>query len=211
MGTTERKARERVLRKEQIINAAKSVFLEKGFSGATIEDIAKEAELSVGTLYIYFKNKDDLYASLNLRALDILNHEMDKILNDPKLSSGQKLEGAWKGLYNTFSLDPIALRAILHFQLEESLKLLSPPLLASINEVSKSIINKLALIFQIGIEKRQFKKANTMAMADFFWGVFTGLVLWEDAKRRINPKKDYLRPTLKLAFEIIEKGVQREG
>lgn len=77
MGTTERKAREKVLRKEQIINAAKSVFLEKGFSGATIEDIAKEAELSVGTLYIYFKNKDDLYASLNLRALDILNQEME--------------------------------------------------------------------------------------------------------------------------------------
>ena len=68
MGIQERKQRERERRRQQIIVAAKRVFSERGFSKTTMEDIAREAELSPGTLYLYFKNKDELYASLSLRA-----------------------------------------------------------------------------------------------------------------------------------------------
>ena len=72
MGIQERKERERERRRQQIMVAAKRVFTDKGFSKATMEDIAKEAELSPGTLYLYFKNKDELYASLSLRILQYL-------------------------------------------------------------------------------------------------------------------------------------------
>ena len=61
MGIQERKQRERERRRQQIIVAAKRVFSEKGFSKSTMEDIAREAELSPGTLYLYFKNKDKVY------------------------------------------------------------------------------------------------------------------------------------------------------
>ena len=60
MGIQERKEREKERRRQQIIVAAKRVFSEKGFNKATMEDIAHEAELSPGTLYLYFKNKDDI-------------------------------------------------------------------------------------------------------------------------------------------------------
>ena len=60
MGIQERKQRERERRRQQIIVAAKRVFSEKGYSKSTMEDIAREAELSPGTLYLYFKNKDDI-------------------------------------------------------------------------------------------------------------------------------------------------------
>ena len=56
MGIQERKEREKERRRQQIIVAAKRVFSAKGFSKATMEDIAREVELSPGTLYIYFKN-----------------------------------------------------------------------------------------------------------------------------------------------------------
>ena len=55
LGTEDRKEREKKQRKALILNAAKRVFLNKGYSGATVEEIANEAELSIGTLYIYFK------------------------------------------------------------------------------------------------------------------------------------------------------------
>jgi AcrR family transcriptional regulator len=63
MGIQERKERERGRRRQQIMIAAKRVFSFKGFNKATMEDIASEAELSPGTLYLYFKNKDELCAS----------------------------------------------------------------------------------------------------------------------------------------------------
>ena len=73
MGIQERKERERERRRQQIIVAAKRVFSKNGFSRTTMEDIAKEAELSPGTLYLYFKNKEELYASLSLRILQYLS------------------------------------------------------------------------------------------------------------------------------------------
>ena len=60
MGIRERKEREKERRRQQITVAAKKVFSDKGFNRATMDDIANEAELSPGTLYLYFKNKEEL-------------------------------------------------------------------------------------------------------------------------------------------------------
>jgi len=51
-------------RKKQILQAATRVFAAKGFEGATISDIAREASMSEGSIYNYFKNKNDLLISL---------------------------------------------------------------------------------------------------------------------------------------------------
>jgi AcrR family transcriptional regulator len=50
--------------KERIIDAAMDIFSRKGFATANIREIAKAAGISVGGLYIYFRNKEDLYKSL---------------------------------------------------------------------------------------------------------------------------------------------------
>ncbi|MDY7035047.1 MAG: TetR/AcrR family transcriptional regulator, partial [Thermodesulfobacteriota bacterium] len=183
MGIAERKERERSQRSEQIRNAAKGVFLGKGFNGATIEEIANKAELSSGTIYLYYKNKDELFASLILHSLESLNLRLGDILSKKKLPADQKLDQAWKALFRVFSSDPIAVRVIFHFQLEDALQLLSPPLLSSLNEVSKKIINRIALIFQAGIDEGIYKELNPMALADILMSLFMGLIVWEDAKR----------------------------
>jgi AcrR family transcriptional regulator len=59
MGIEERKEREKMMRRRAILDAAKKVFVAKGFAGATMENIAEEAEFSPATIYLYFKNKDD--------------------------------------------------------------------------------------------------------------------------------------------------------
>jgi TetR/AcrR family transcriptional regulator, fatty acid metabolism regulator protein len=51
-------------KKELIINAAIRIFAQKGFYTATVADVAKEAGVADGTIYLYFKNKDDLLISL---------------------------------------------------------------------------------------------------------------------------------------------------
>jgi AcrR family transcriptional regulator len=73
MGIKERKEREKERRRQQIMVAAKRVFSVKDFNRATMEDIAKEAELSPGTIYLYFKNKEELFASLSLRILHYMS------------------------------------------------------------------------------------------------------------------------------------------
>jgi len=59
-----RKEREKLGRKNDILKASEIVFAKKGFHKATMNDIAKESRYAVGTIYIYFKNKNDLYFTL---------------------------------------------------------------------------------------------------------------------------------------------------
>jgi len=60
MGIQERKDREREQRKTNIIDCAMKVFLEKGIVNSSMEEIAECAELSKATLYLYFKNKEEI-------------------------------------------------------------------------------------------------------------------------------------------------------
>ena len=59
-----RKEREIAQRKQDILNTAARLFSERDFHEVTVEDIATEVGLSKGTLYLYFKNKDELFFSI---------------------------------------------------------------------------------------------------------------------------------------------------
>jgi AcrR family transcriptional regulator len=79
MGITERREREKEQRQNAIIDAAEEVFFSKGVENATMDEVAERAELSKGTLYLYFENKDDIYHAIVLRGLDILNGLFSKV------------------------------------------------------------------------------------------------------------------------------------
>lgn len=51
-------------KRRQIIDGARAVFLARGFDGASMEDVARAAGVSKGTLYVYFENKEQLFAAL---------------------------------------------------------------------------------------------------------------------------------------------------
>lgn len=51
-------------KRDQILQAAATVFAAKGFAGARVSDIAKRAKVADGTIYLYFKSKDEVLAAL---------------------------------------------------------------------------------------------------------------------------------------------------
>lgn len=70
-----RRERELSLRKEIILEAAEEVFAAKGYYEAAVEEIASRAEISVGTLYNLFDNKEALYLTLiEQRVEDFTRH-----------------------------------------------------------------------------------------------------------------------------------------
>lgn len=73
MTITDRKEREKERRRDDIIDAAAKLF-KKGYENVTMEDIARESELARSTLYLYFKNKDDIYIAVAIRGSKILNN-----------------------------------------------------------------------------------------------------------------------------------------
>ena len=79
MGVAERKEREKQQRRDEIVQAAEEVFFSKGFDKSTMDDIAEHAELSKGTLYLYFKSKEDLHMAVAHKAVAMLAEEASGI------------------------------------------------------------------------------------------------------------------------------------
>lgn len=72
MGVTERRQREKDKRRADIVDAAEALFFAKGFSTTTMDGVAAAAELSKGTLYLYFESKEDLLHAIIIRGILIL-------------------------------------------------------------------------------------------------------------------------------------------
>jgi len=189
--------------------AAKRVFSLKGFNKATMEDIANEAELSPGTLYLYFKNKDELCVSLSLRILQYLNIKLKHVGSEKDLEPERKIEALKEAMYDVYEFDPLILINMFHLQSNEILKNLSPQLVSNIKELSASSIKAMADIFEEGIKKNVFIDKNPLALAETLWALFSGIILLEESKRLIDGNKDYLKLTLESAFEIFARGIKR--
>jgi len=69
----DRREREKEQRRVQILDAARRILFAEGLAGASMNKIAASAELSVGTLYVYFQNKEELFAALQEEGLDLLH------------------------------------------------------------------------------------------------------------------------------------------
>jgi len=72
MGIKERRGREEQARLLAILGAAESVFASKGYYETRMDDIAHKAEVAKGTIYYYFKSKEEIY-------LHLLETESDKV------------------------------------------------------------------------------------------------------------------------------------
>ena len=211
MGTKERKEREKTLRRQQIQDSAEEMFLLKGYRSTTMEDIAKKAELSTGAFYQNFRNKEELYASMNVESLQSLTDEIEAVYKDRRSPPEKKILKIKEAMYRNFVSYPLLLRVVFHVQLEDTLAILDRQLLNQINELGKKTMNLMASVYEEGAKAGKFCKGNGLAHADIMWATFAGLMMWEEAKRRINPKKDFLKSTLDRAFEMFCRGIEKDN
>lgn len=72
MALTDRRLREKEQRKKEILDAAEILFFSRIYHEVSMDDIAREVELNKATIYLYFANKEALYAGVVLRGIAIL-------------------------------------------------------------------------------------------------------------------------------------------
>jgi len=84
-----RRQREREYRYQTILTAAESLFAKKGYHKTSMEQIANASEISVGAVYFYFKNKEDLL----IRLMDEIGYLLRKTLASVFKKNGATMEG----------------------------------------------------------------------------------------------------------------------
>jgi AcrR family transcriptional regulator len=82
MGVKERRKREEKARLATILVAAENIFSEHGYYQARMDDIAEAAELAKGTLYYYFKSKDEIFLHLLERESKRVHEEIQKRISE---------------------------------------------------------------------------------------------------------------------------------
>ena len=92
MGTEQltRREKEKLRQREDMLNAAMDLFSEHGYHNVSIQQIAERAEFAIGTLYKFFKNKEDLYNSL-IRRLSEQSHNQIGAAMDQTDNETEKL------------------------------------------------------------------------------------------------------------------------
>jgi hypothetical protein len=112
-------------------------------------------------------------------------------------------------LYDLYEFDPLMFMNVFHFQTSEVYRNISRELMAEIKGFAGRALNSIARIFEDGIRQGLFIDRKPIALADIIWSIFSGMVIWEESKKALEPAKSYMKETLDLAFEIIIQGIKK--
>jgi AcrR family transcriptional regulator len=101
MGISERREREKTERRRAILNCAKELILIQGVEQLSMEDIARKAELSKATVYLYFSGKETLLNEICEESARVFLERL-KMLLDTGLSGIAALKYFWRGYVELF-------------------------------------------------------------------------------------------------------------
>ena len=158
-------------RRQEILDAAMSVFSEKGVSKATVSAIAEAAGVAKGTVYLYFGSKEQLLGALRDRFVDrLLSHVADLL--------AQVGQGNWWELVDT----TIESMADFMFQNEKLMLVFVEEGLSSdaakvFPDVGSRVDSMFAAAIQQGIEQGECRATDPELMASFFHHAMEGTLM----------------------------------
>ena len=176
MGIQERKEREKEQRRKEILDAAEKVFFSKGFNHATMDEVAETAELSKGTLYLYFKNKEDLYFAIAQRSMTILKTSFQEAVK--KHDTGIEKVRAIGRAYHEYSIEhKNYFNMMMHFAaVQDSIKL-DTCVFDEMHLQGQSVMQVLVEAIQTGIDDGTIRSnLDPLKMAFLLQGVSSGII-----------------------------------
>jgi len=198
-----RKEREYLTNREGILSSAEKVFAAKGFFPTTMSDIAREAEFGTGTLYKYFKSKEELYFTL----IDERVEEMSRLVKAELSQKTSAIERIKKVLGLQFEFIErnrdffkiyISERSRFEWTVKDNLG-------KGIHEKMVTYIQLLGEVMRQGIKEKEFKPINPIDLAHALVGIVNSFVFEWLISRETYP----LVSKVDAVLEIFLGGVKR--
>jgi len=168
----ERKQQERQARRRRIQRAAREVFVERGYAKTSIEQIARQASLSVGAIYLYFRSKEDLYVSLLEDTLGVFDAELTQVRG--RTDAPNRLRAAWNVL-TTWATNDVEGTRTLRLLATPAIKAqLSDEVIQAVGAGVTRVREHLGATVADGIHAGAFRAVNAGEIADALWSLFVG-------------------------------------
>lgn len=187
----------------QILEAAVAVFSRKGLASARMDDIAKEAGLSKGTLYLYFDSRDaiiqGIMESFLARELDLAQE-----LIEAELPCIEKIDH----LTTIMVSDVTKLQPFIPLYLEFiALSIRAPQVQNAIQAYFSAFIHLIQTILQQGIADKEIREVDAHDTALTLAAVVEGSILiWVYAPEQINPEQQ-----IRKGIQVLVDGLVRKG
>ena len=211
MGITERREREKIERRRAILNCARELILEQGVERVNMEDIARKAELSKATLYLYFPGKEIIFNEICEESARVFLDHFKPFL-DSGLIAVEALKCFWRGYVELFgSSDEMILVFKVRNYLNTWLPIVSPEgqgkstYIDAIIDVMRNIIDqcKAEGIFDPALDSEM---ATRLLLLMFSNSVDNASRIPKEAR-----KSPILIDEMAKAFQIIIYGFAKEG
>ncbi|MBC2712239.1 MAG: TetR/AcrR family transcriptional regulator [Desulfosarcina sp.] len=189
MGLKERREREKEARKKQILDAARKLLLKKGIQSTSINQIARTAELGVGTIYFYYQSKEEIFYSLQEEGLDILYRDI-KTTDCREIEPDEKLRETGR-TYLRFSAEHKDYFDIINYFLATPSVILSSGLKRQLDQQGSNILDLIAGFIRSGISGGIFRSVDPKKYAVMFWGALHGLTQFKKLEDTVLEGEDH--------------------
>ena len=184
-----RRERERLAQRQEMLSAALGLFSEKGFRHVSMQEIAEKSEFAIGTLYKFFRGKEDLYKALIREQVDTFEEALKLAIGGPDQEI-EKLRNYVKTKGELFRSNVSMIR--LYFAETQGASFnIKAGLDSELRERYVNFLIILASIFESGMKRKRFRKiADPYSLAvalDSITNAF--LLLWlEEPERHPFPE-----------------------
>ena len=162
-------------KRNEILIAAIRVFARQGVSRTKMIDIAHEAGIGKGTVYEYYKSKDEIFYESFRYFMQKTDDIIFKRLNEIK-DPVARLEGYIDGWLESMS-DSIDLVAIMMDYWAEGIRAKNEDSIFNLKKIYAEYRNAISVLLNEGIVKKKFKTVNTKITASILIGMLDGIAL----------------------------------
>lgn len=159
-------------KKQEILRSAAEVLAEKGYHGTTMEEIAAKILMTKGSMYYYFKNKEDLLYQCHKMIMDICLEKIEQIVNSD-LSPLEKLKSAIKS-HIILATSEKSMFLIMGKPYQK----FSDDQLYEVRELRRNYGHYFDRILNEGIEKQEFESVDIKITRFIFLSALNGLLQW---------------------------------
>lgn len=208
MVTVSRRKKEKEQRKIAILKASQQLFFKKGYQSVSVESIARKAQISKGTVYLYFNSKEEIYAQILLNDIKEFSEKVSDIID--KDESAADMLRKFSDVYVDFFLNDRELfRIMMSFMLRADHLNFSDEMNKHMIRTTNKSVEVVDRILGHGFETGEFySKEDLMKGRNIVWGLLNGVISLHLFTGKESTREDRIRSNVKEALDVIIKGLK---
>jgi len=211
LSSEERRKKEKENRKNSILKAARKLFFERGFKSVTVDLIAAKAEVSKGSIYLYFDSKEEIYTQILISANIERHKEIENFARQEGTTSELLLKYA--RVYVDFFLENNELfRILMTFMLHAENMNLTEEQNTQLIHTTNENIRTISEILQKGVDTGEFSdRIDIRQGQNAIWGLLNGIISLYIYSGAPEKRSERIHTTVQESLKVFIKGIKSQS